>query len=292
MKSLIAVVLVCLYVQVDAQTQTEKITKELSFEVKNSANALIVENINGDIKVEGYSGSTIQVEVEKIINGKTAGRLQKGLQEVKLGVIDRADTIILFVDGLCTKFGRSRRGEGNGSGWSYEWRGCNHENDQHEYDYTMNFNIKVPFSTNVRVGTVNDGDVSVSKMNGKVTANNVNGHVRLADLRDAANASTINGDLDVTYAANPSSDCRFYTLNGDINAYFKKGLSSLVGFKSFNGEFYTNLTQLESVPVEVEKKSTGKGVKFKVNGNRFKTGNGGALLDFETFNGNVYLREQ
>jgi hypothetical protein len=42
----------------------------------------------------------------------------------------------------------------------------------------------------------------------------------------------------------------------------------------------------------VEKKETEKGTKFKVNGNRFKVGNGGVLLDFETFNGNVYLKEK
>ena len=34
-------------------------------------------------------------------------------------------------------------------------------------------------------------------------------------------------------------------------------------------------------------------VKYKVNGNRFKIGSGGAtFLDFETFNGNVYLKEK
>ena len=156
----------------------------------------------------------------------------------------------------------------------------------------MNFRIKIPSATNVRLSTINEGDVSVTGATGKVSAYNINGNITLTGISQATRANTINGNLDVKYAANPSSDCKFYTLNGDINAYFRKGLSSNVSFKSFNGDFYTNLPELVELPTEVEKSKTDKGYKYKISANRFKTGRGGALLDFETFNGNVYLREQ
>ena len=102
---------------------------------------------------------------------------------------------------------------------------------------------------------------------------------------------TINGDVDITYTKNPVQPCKFYTLNGDINAWFQKGLAAELSFESFNGNFFTNVQKLESMPVEVEKKQTDNGMKYKVNGNRFKVGTGGVRLDFETFNGNVYLKE-
>jgi hypothetical protein len=63
-------------------------------------------------------------------------------------------------------------------------------------------------------------------------------------------------------------------------------------FESFNGSFYTNIDRLEALPLQVEKKDWKQGVKYKVNGNRYKVGAGGANLDFETFNGNVYLKEK
>ena len=63
-------------------------------------------------------------------------------------------------------------------------------------------------------------------------------------------------------------------------------------FESFNGSFFTNINNLEQMPVVVEKKKSEQGIKYKVNGNRYKVGNGGANLDFETFNGNVYLKEK
>jgi DUF4097 and DUF4098 domain-containing protein YvlB len=288
MRNIIALGLLCLSGSAWCQSQTEKISKEFSFEVKNAANALLVENINGSITVEGYDGSSILVEVEKKINGKTPARLQKGMEQIQLGVIDRADSIILYVKGVCMNFGRLRGDRSrDGLEWGYEWNNC--QDDEQEFDYVMNFRIKIPSATNVRLSTINEGDVSVTGATGKVSAYNINGNITLTGISQATRANTINGNLDVKYAANPSSDCKFYTLNGDINAYFRKGLSSNVSFKSFNGDFYTNLPELVELPTEVEKSKTDKGYKYKISANRFKTGRGGALLDFETFNGNVYL---
>ncbi len=72
----------------------------------------------------------------------------------------------------------------------------------------------------------------------------------------------------------------------------KKDWAASVSFESYNGDFYTNVADLESLPVQMEKKETSKGVKYKLKGNRFRVGKGGNVnLDFETFNGDVYLKE-
>ena len=65
-----------------------------------------------------------------------------------------------------------------------------------------------------------------------------------------------------------------------------------MNFKSFQGEFFSNVANLESLPLEVKKEGRDKETKYTVSGSRFKIGSGGALLDFETFNGNVYLKER
>jgi hypothetical protein len=64
-----------------------------------------------------------------------------------------------------------------------------------------------------------------------------------------------------------------------------------MSFESFNGEFYTNIGRIEPLPAKVQKSNEKEGLKFKVVGNHYKIGDGGAFLDFETFNGNVYLKE-
>jgi DUF4097 and DUF4098 domain-containing protein YvlB len=144
----------------------------------------------------------------------------------------------------------------------------------------------------VEVSTVNDGNVSIENVKGRVKAENVNGAIHLSALAGQTYASTINGDVDVEYSLNPNQDSRYYTLNGDINALFVKGLAANMSFKSFNGDLYTNVPNLQSLPAFIEKKQDKEGTNLKVGGNRFKVGNGGALLDFETFNGDVIVKEK
>jgi hypothetical protein len=280
-----------------AQTFTDKITKEFSFEKRGSVNALMIANINGDIKVTGYEGDKVILEVTRIIKAKTEARLEQGKKELTMGSIDRADTLIFYVEGGCNEFGndtRNKKNHGNWGahgGWGYEWNGGGRECNT-PYDYTLDFSIKVPASVNLLLSTINDGDVTVENIKGALKVENVNGSIKLTKISREATATTVNGDVDIEYVSNPIKDCRFYTLNGDINAWFQKGLAANMSFESFNGDFYTNVDQLESLPVSVEKEKRENGTKYKVKGNRFKIGNGGVLLDFETFNGDVYLKER
>ena len=274
-----------------AQTYSEKISKELSFEKQSPANALMISNLFGNVIVQAYDGTKVLVEATKSVNAKTDTRLESGKSEVQLGIIDRADTIILYVADGCHQFARSSTRFKNWpqAGWSYQNR--NGTECHLSYDYKMDFTVKVPRDLNLLVSTINDGDVVVENVTGVVRARNVNGSIRLAKLASEAEANTINGDVDIEYAKNPAKECRFYSLNGDINALFQPGLSANLTFESFNGHIYTNLTRIENLPVEIKKTNRGDGLQYKIDGNAFKIGNGGPLLDFETFNGNVYLKE-
>ena len=277
------------------QTFTEKISKELLFEKISASNALMISNIFGHVRVEAHSGPGIIVEVTKSINAKTEARLETGKSEVQLGIIDRADTIILYVKDGCHQFTNNRVHGNNNKGWRQE--GWSYQsvggNDCHlTYDYKMDFTVKVPASVNLIVNTINDGDVVVEDVGGVVRAGNINGSIRLTNLQSQAEANTINGDVDIAYAKNPGKECRFYSLNGDINAIFQPGLSADLSFESFNGNIYTNMKKIQNLPVQVKKTNRGDGLIYKINGNQFKIGDGGALLDFETFNGNVYLKEK
>jgi DUF4097 and DUF4098 domain-containing protein YvlB len=279
---------------VQAQTFTETIKKELTFEKKSDANALMLFNVSGDVKVSGYDGDKIIIEVEKKISGKTTDRLEAGKKEIQLGVLNRADTLLVYTEGICNSFGKMAKNKNRRSKWNgygYNWDDCNGRDCEKQYDYEMNFSVKVPRNIHVLISTVNNGDVVIENTGKSVVADNVNGSIRLTNIAGATNASTINGNVDLNYVSNPPGDSRYYSLNGDINANFKKGLTADLSFESFNGDLYTNVEQLESMPVSMEKKSMAKGVKYKIGGARYRIGKGGVHLDFETFNGDVYLKE-
>jgi hypothetical protein len=276
------------------QTFTDKIVKELQFEKQSASNTLVLANVNGSIKVQGYEGTKIIIEAERTIKAKTEARLEQGKKDVKISQIEEVDTLVVYTANGCNTFGRKgnkNRRQHSGTRWSYEWN-CDNGDCNPPYDHVMNYTVKVPYGINVEVSTVNEGNVTIENVSGAVKANNVNGSIRLTALKGATYANTINGDVDLEYASNPNKDCRYYTLNGDINAWFQKGLAANLAFKSFNGDFYTNIAKLEDMPSMVEKKQTENGISLKVSSNRFKVGNGGALLDFETFNGDVILKEK
>lgn len=276
-----------------AQSFNEKITKELAFEKKTNASTLMVLNISGYVRVESYAGDKVVVEVNKEIYAKTQARLDRGKNEIQLGVVDRADTIILYVQGLCNDFGRTRRNDRRHGGWGYNWNNCEGRNCEKEYDWTMDFTIKVPQGINIIASTVNDGDVEIKNASAYNHAENVNGSIKLENISGPGTyASTINGDVDVDYAKNPNDECRYYSLNGDVNVLFVKGLAANVGFESFNGDLYTNFDNLTSLPSVMEKTNKGSGISLKVGGSRFKIGAGGPFLDFETFNGNAYIKQK
>ncbi|MBY0436534.1 MAG: hypothetical protein K2U26_20765, partial [Cyclobacteriaceae bacterium] len=191
MKTFITTMLLLIAGSLTAQTFNETIRKEFSFE-KAGNNTLMVQNINGDVKVEGHAGTNIVVEVLRRITGKTQARLEKGKQEIQLGVIDRADTILLYVQGTCTDFGKRPQGKKHSdkrprwNGWGYDWNNCNGDGDcDKEYDYEMNFTIKVPANTNVLVSTINNGDVEVKGVGRYVLAENVNGGILLQNIAGA-----------------------------------------------------------------------------------------------------------
>src|SRR5258706_4342091 len=289
MKKIVTLIL-CLPAFANAQTFTDKITKELRFEKASANNTLVLANINGSMTVQGYDGDKILIEAERTIKAKTDARLEQGKKEMQLMQIDKFDTLIGYVGGGFHQFwDRTNRKHNNG--WSYHWD-CDNGDCNPPYDYISNFSVKVPRGINVEVSTVNEGNVTVENINGAVKANNINGAIRLTSIGGPADACTINGDVDIDYLRNPNKDCKYYSLNGDINALFVKGLAANMSFKSFNGDLYTNVLKLEGLPAVIEKNESKDGLKLQVSSIRLQIGTGGALQDFETFNGDVIVKEK
>lgn len=291
-KTLLLVLLCPMYLC--AQEHTEQINKEVEFENAMISNTLLVANINGSITVKGYAGSKVLVQVKKTIKAKNNDKLEKGKRETSVGFIDHADTLILYVDGLCNTFGRSDMNHSSEAGWGYNFNKCNKNgwSESEDYEYEFDFTIQVPQTTNVILSTINKGDVEVTMVKGAVVAKNINGSIRLEQLQGETIATTINGNVDLNYISIPSQSCKYYTLNGDINANFPGSLVADLSFKTFNGSFYTNISELELLPAQIVKDNSGKSTKYKINNGHYRIGKGGVNLDFETFNGDVYLKEK
>ena len=276
----ITIVLMAIMVSLAAKGQhhEETVKKEIVFpEGKNAV--LIVENIFGDIQVDGYSGDRVILEIETEFNADTQKELEEAMKKVYLAFETRADTVDVFLDGICGCHREKSR--------NYNWNQC-------DFHFRHDFKVKVPARANIKVSTVNDGEVEVQNISGEVVARNVNGGITVEGISGPADIHTINGEVEVRYAKNPSEKSSYYSLNGDVNVYYDAGLSADMQFKSFQGDMFTNFDVSEWLaPVIKTSKSKSKNrAHYRIeNKTAVRIGKGGVILDFETFNGDVYVRK-
>ncbi len=270
----------------------ENIRKELRFKEVSANQTLLVKNISGSIEVEGHNGDQVIVEVVKTIKAGNEQDLETGKAEADLGVLIKEDVILLYMEQPCIDLDPDEVDVDqwrDGDNWN-PWNGCNWNPDYH---FQLDYTLKAPRSVALRLSTVNDGNISVRDMQGDLKVNNVNGAISLEQIAGSTDAHTINGDLTLRYARNPSSDSKFYTLNGDIKAYFKPGLSAELYFKSFNGDLYIDIEEPQLLAPRLEQEKMGQGISYKVDETQgLRIRNGDVRLDVETFNGDAYIKEE
>ncbi|MBX7126784.1 MAG: hypothetical protein K1X47_13905 [Cyclobacteriaceae bacterium] len=287
MKTLAIFIFTCIAILSRGQTRTEQIHQSLQLEHTRPGAQLMILNITGHVSVTTHTGSDVIMDVTRTVRASSEEALERGWKEAGVGILTRTDTLMLYLKSPCHPLGRTKSRTGEKT-WNYCWENSDCDED---YEVRLDFSIKVPTNVSVHASTVNDGDVTVKDVRSAVTARNVNGSIYLQRLGGVTSATTVNGDVDLDYTTNPTANCRYYTLNGNIHANFKPGLAADIAFKTFNGEFFTNLDNLESLPMKLVRKQSGNQSHYQLAGARFRTRTGGILLDFETFNGDVILKE-
>ena len=264
---------------VNAAAHKETIRKEMVLPESENA-VLLLENVFGNIEVEGYSGKTVVFEIQSQISADTDAELKEAMEKVFLTFETCGDTVAVFTDGLC--------------GCSRKNRPRNFDRNECDIKFKYDFKIKVPQRANINVSTINEGEVVVHSISGEVVANNINGGITVSEISGRANIHTINGKVDVKYAKNPGQDSKYYSLNGSVNVYYSPELSADVSFKSFTGDLYSNFTVAENLPPAITKsadKSRQPAIYRIEKKTVVRIGKGGVKLDFETFNGDVFIRK-
>ena len=166
--------------------------------------------------------------------------------------------------------------------------------EESPYDHTLNFKVKMPKSSKLKVGAINNGEILVKNTRGSyINANNINGGIDLMNITGQTKVHCINGEVSISYADNPTASSTYYSLNGDITITYQKDLSADIAFKSMNGELYTDF-DITKQYAKTTKDDKGKGSKAKF---RYESkpvvqiGSGGMEFDFETLNGDVIIKK-
>lgn len=260
-----------------AQEYKEHVTKQFAM----GQGVVAVYNIWGTIKVEGYAGDKVLMEIDETIKGKTEADVELAKKEFKLGFDQKADSLIAYTaEPYSTK--------------PHNWN--NRDEDRHrDYIVKLEYTIKVPFNMSIAVSTVNDGHITVKDVYGALKVNNVNGSIEIINAKGTTIAHTINGPVTVSYLATPPGESSYHTINGQMNITYPASLSADLSFKSMNGQFFTDFDDAQVMPSKVVKTEakSGAGTTYKLSSNSdVRIGSGGKLFKFETLNGNIYIKKQ
>jgi hypothetical protein len=274
--------LACAQPAANAQSFSDHVSKEFTLQKSASGSLLAIYNVFGAIKVEGYSGDKVVLEINETISADNQQDLETGKKEFKLGFDQKDDTITCYI--AEPRDSRPHRY------YNDTW-----DDRRIEYKYNLDFSVKVPFGMSLTASTVNDGNVSVKDVAGSLRVHNVNGSITIANAKGTTDARTVNGDVTVNYLDIPPANSSYSTVNGEMNITYPANLSADLQFKSMNGAFYTNFPDYQVLPVKITKTQDkhGDGAVYHISKNRdIRIGTGGRTLRFETLNGNIYIKKQ
>lgn len=282
MKTLILTL--CCWVTISVTAQ--KMKRELetnTVEVSGRVYTVIIENIFGSVKVRAGEDGTISYNVEKEYQAKTDGGLAKALSSITLGTIIRNDSLIFFTKSPC--------GCNRWMGDCEERWGLNYNNPDSEFRF--DFDLVVPKNTILEVSTVDNGELTIDRVVGEVSANHVTGDVFIKGARIIRHAGSVSGDVYVYFENGPVVDGDFKSISGEINLFLKDGSSAEVYSKSLSGDLFSafDYVTIPSKVIKTEEKD-GAETTFVINNQSgIAIGKDGPVLTMETISGNMYLRK-
>ena len=154
--------------------------------------------------------------------------------------------------------------------------------------------LRVPLRTNLEIGSVNGGTISVENVEGELEVGNVNGRVVLTNVAGSVVANSTNGGVTATLSRVTGDKAMAFTsLNGNIDVTMPANIKANLKMRSDNGDVFTDFD------LQLRQSSTGSGPtrnngKLRVEVNRAINGSvngGGPEIELRSFNGSIFLRK-
>lgn len=233
--------------------------------------SLTIDNIWGNITVKPGASNEIEMAIRSVRSADDAKNFERSLELIPLRIAQDGDDVYLRV------------GRDHEKWWNdYRCDGCR---------LHVDLEVTVPANTALDVKTVNDGDVRIWGVEGRVTAANVNGSITTRGVTQCEHVETINGDVEVTFTQSPSTDCRIETLNGDIALDMAPGADANLAVSLFNGKIKSNVDLAPREMAATVERRTKDGRNYydieQLAGLRL--GRGGKTLTLKSLNGDVLV---
>ncbi len=262
-------------------------------------------NIVGDVRVEGTSGRSVQVEAVK-----REGRYGNP-EDVEIKAVDIEDgvAICVYYPGQYSRNDRGRddREDRNDRNDRNDRRNrnrgsnnvCHRDggwNNNNRNDTRVDFVIKVPAGLRLDLKTVS-GDVWGRSLRGNIELATVSGHLELIDATaDVLEASSVSGSVDLERVT--AREVSAETVSGNVTFTGSIEGKGSYDFKTLSGNVMLNLPKQPDARVSANTFSGRVRSEFPLEQDTRRRrsrasatwGNGGAQLDLESFSGNITIR--
>jgi hypothetical protein len=164
---------------------------------------------------------------------------------------------------------------------------------------SITFEIEAPARANLKLHTVNGGEIVVENIEGDLDVSNVNGGITLTGVAGSVNAGTTNGSVRATLTrVTAERQMAFTSLNGTVDVTLPPTTKANLRLRSDNGDVYSDfdvqLTPSAPLIQENSQESRGRNGRYRISRNRSIVGainGGGPDFELRTFNSNVYVRK-
>ena len=161
----------------------------------------------------------------------------------------------------------------------------------------LTFEIEAPARTNLKLSTVNGGEILVENIEGDLEVSNVNGSITLNGVAGSVVAGTTNGSVRATLTrVTDAREMAFTSLNGTVDVTLPPATKANLRLRSDHGDVYSDfdvqLAPAAAAPTVQETRSSNG--RYRINRNRSIVGTingGGPEFELRTFNSNVYVRK-
>jgi hypothetical protein len=159
---------------------------------------------------------------------------------------------------------------------------------------SITFEIEAPARSNLRLSTVNGGEILVENIEGDLDLGNTNGGITLNNVGGAVNANTTNGSVRATMTrVTAERTMAFTSLNGTVDVTLPPSTKANLRMRSDNGDVYSDFEVQLAPSAPVVQESRGGNGRYRISRNRSIVGainGGGPEFELRTFNRNVYVR--
>ncbi len=265
--------MVCLGVTVFSQRlAAQEVTKEtiaIPLSKPGERGILEVGLVNGSIVVEAYDGKDVIIEaaVGGGENDKRGVVTPSGMKRISSNPLELEATE----------------------------RGNKVEIETNSWSVRLTLTVKVPRNFDLQLGTVNDGDITVTGVDGTHEISNVNGKITMTAVSGSTVLNTVNGEITVTLEkVSPEAPMAFTTLNGNIDVTLPAATKATAKMRSDRGEIFSDFEMaIEKSAPKVDKTSSGGTYKVSIEDWVYgKINGGGKEYLFKTMNGDVYIRKK